>query len=79
MHEDRDQEEREFELRLERVRQAREAIVASLGSWTRGVHAAGRINCPICGLVHGLHFRRAGSNGHIGARCETQGCVAWME
>lgn len=39
---------------------------------------AGVITCPICGTGK-LRYSRAGYNGHVHARCSTDGCVAWME
>jgi hypothetical protein len=35
------------------------------------------IECPEC--KGRLHLSQAGGNGHVHARCETDGCVAWME
>jgi hypothetical protein len=49
---------------------ARAAIVASGKD-------QGYVKCPQCGQR--LSFRRAQSNGHIHAACETGGCVSWME
>lgn len=40
-------------------------------SW-RGVEP-----CPICGK--NLHLSIAGYNGHVHGRCETDGCLNWME
>lgn len=35
------------------------------------------IACPAC---HGrLHLRIAAYNNHVHGKCETPGCVAWME
>ena len=61
---------------------ARSAIVEHLGGqWKHGMSgASGRIDCPACkasGLT--LRFTRSGYNGHIHARCSTEGCVSWME
>ena len=62
-------------------RKARQAIVAFLGGpWKRGLPGRkGTIDCPVCGVVNGLHFSRSGYNGHIHAQCETDKCVCWME
>ncbi len=35
------------------------------------------LTCPICAGI--LRYNVAGYNGHMHARCETAGCVAWME
>jgi len=64
----------------ENIEKAREAITARLGRWRRGdPSAAGLIDCPVCGGRETLGYRRAGSNGHVHARCLTPGCVSWME
>ena len=38
---------------------------------------AGVIECPACGGR--LHLTQAASNGHVWGKCETKGCVSWME
>ncbi len=38
---------------------------------------SGVIECPAC--KGKLHLSQASSNGHVHGRCETQGCVSWME
>lgn len=41
-------------------------------------NTGGVIECPVCGGV--LHFSIAGAyNGHIHGKCETEGCLSWME
>lgn len=37
----------------------------------------GVVECPVCGGSR-LHLRHA-PNKHIWARCETQGCIAWVQ
>ena len=37
----------------------------------------GIINCPKC--TGPLHFSIAKINGHIWGRCETEGCLQWMQ
>jgi hypothetical protein len=37
----------------------------------------GWIHCPTCNKP--LHFSIAKLNGHIWAKCETEGCIQWME
>ncbi len=39
---------------------------------------AGIMQCPIC-KTGKLKYSRANSNGHVHARCSTDGCVAFME
>lgn len=76
------EEERQREADLERrmdefiavltvVRPAIEARHEATGEW------AGSLDCPKCSKP--LHWRKAQSNGHIHARCETEDCVSWME
>ena len=63
---------------FERVMKARKAII-DMGAKPRSV---GSLCCPVCNgggkQERTLHWSMA-SNGHIHARCDTQGCVAWME
>jgi hypothetical protein len=35
------------------------------------------VECPAC--KGKLHLRIYKYNGHVHGRCETEGCVAWME
>ena len=35
------------------------------------------ITCPVC--AGKLHLSQAAYNGHVRARCETQGCIAFIE
>jgi hypothetical protein len=43
----------------------------------KGKSAAEVVECPAC--KGRLHLSISGYNGHIHGRCETDGCVAWME
>lgn len=56
------------------------AIAADIGGdWKRGdPSVAGAIDCPVCGSSGALSYSRAGYNGHLHARCKTDGCVSWM-
>lgn len=38
----------------------------------------GVMDCPIC-KTGKLSYSRSTYNGHVHARCSTEGCVAWME
>jgi hypothetical protein len=58
---------------------ARIAIVEHAGPWKRGQGAGGKIDCPVCGGKETLGYSRAGLNGHVWAKCSTDGCVCWME
>jgi len=37
----------------------------------------GCIECPLCGCK--LRFTVAKSNGHVWGKCETDGCLSWMQ
>lgn len=37
----------------------------------------GVVECPIC--KGALHLSQSAYNGHVHGRCETPGCVSWME
>lgn len=41
----------------------------------RGIRGA--IDCPKCGGK--LHYSISSYNGHTHGKCETQGCVSWMQ
>jgi hypothetical protein len=75
------EEERQLAKLFARTTTARKAIVDALGGpWQRGMKTqSGEIDCPICGKTKTLRYSRSGYNGHIHARCDTDGCVAWME
>lgn len=62
---------------FERAMTARKAIVEHAGPHQNGVGKSGVIECPNC--KGQLHYSRAGRNGHVMAKCETDGCVVWME
>lgn len=74
-------EEAEFEKRFASTMIARVAIVEHLGGpWKRGMSGtSGVIDCPACNSQKSLYFSRSGYNGHVHAKCDTKGCVSWME
>jgi len=37
----------------------------------------GVVECPVC--KGKLHVSHAEYNGHVHGKCETEGCLAWME
>ena len=43
----------------------------------KGKDWAGEIPCPACETT--LHLTHAAINGHVHGRCETAGCVSFME
>lgn len=38
----------------------------------------GTMDCPVCGSGK-LQYKRSNYNGHVHAKCSTDGCVAWQE
>ncbi len=65
---------------IQNIGAARAAIFAHIEArGKKGQDDAGALNCPCC-EGGDLSYRYAGSyNGHVHARCSTDGCVAWME
>ena len=53
----------------------RAAIISHLNGAKGG---AGTIDCPAC-KTGTVRYSRAECNGHVHARCSTEGCVSWME
>lgn len=64
-----------WEEHIQRTIRARKAVVERIAA---GHGKSGAMMCPIC-LRGSLHYVRHDYNGHIHAKCETAGCVAWME
>jgi hypothetical protein len=56
-------------------------VLAETRTWrVKGKLSADRaevIECPAC--KGRLHMRQSAYNGHVAAKCETKGCVSWME
>jgi len=58
-------------------------IFPVIGKWRRGWSKKNRvgkeevIECPAC--KGELHLSQAAYNGHVWGKCETDGCVNWME
>lgn len=66
-------EEAESAVKFEKIITARAAIVAHAKDHPED----NTIPCPACKkgvLCHAVH-----SNGHVHAKCSTDGCVCWME
>lgn len=77
--EELDEKERKLRQSIENIGKARKAIVEAIGD-RKKQSLGGRIDCPVCGNPDCLSFSYAGSyNGHIHAKCSTEGCVCWME
>lgn len=56
-----------------RIASAKQAILTAVKS---GASSSGTIDCPTCG--ESLRYSVA-TNGHIRARCSSEGCCAWIE
>ena len=52
-------------------------VVPEIKQAHKGKNWSGTRVCPVCDGT--LHLSHAASNGHVHGRCETDGCVAWME
>lgn len=55
---------------LKHMPAARQAMIATGDD-------CGTVDCPKCGK--GLRWSKARCNDHIHAKCETEGCLSWME
>lgn len=69
-----------FERSIKRM----ELIAPLLSEWRKGwnvkTHRVGKqeiVECPVC--KGKLHLSQAAYNGHVWGKCETPGCVSWME
>lgn len=74
----REEAEEDDKKQIESIRNfltAREAICKAAGN-KRGLRDS--IDCPICESGR-LSYSIAALNGHIHAKCSTDGCVQWME
>lgn len=55
-------------------------VMVGIADWRRahkGKSAAETVDCPAC--KGRLHLSITAYNGHVHGRCETEGCVSWME
>ena len=52
-------------------------IVRRVKDEHKGHEWQGVVECPVC--KGKLHLSHAAYNGHVWGRCETEGCVSWME
>lgn len=60
---------------MERMRIAGPVILAWRNKPPRGKQEI--IDCPVC--EGRLHLSQSSHNGHVHGRCETAGCLNWME
>jgi hypothetical protein len=65
----------------ERCLQRTMAAIKVAGAWrVKPKPAADRhevVECPVCNGR--LHLGQSAYNGHVHGKCETEGCVSWME
>lgn len=54
-------------------------VVSQWRTWSKKNRVAKQevIECPAC--KGRLHLSQAAYNGHVWGKCETEGCVSWME
>ncbi len=54
-------------------------VINAFKTWTPRNRVAKRevVECPIC--KGRLHLAQAASNGHTQGKCETSGCLSWIE
>lgn len=53
------------------------SVVPEIKRKHKGKSWAGVVECPVC--KGRLHVSHAAYNGHVHGKCETAGCVSWME
>lgn len=70
---DREETEREIKKAMAAIRVAAEWRVKPKPAQARSEV----IECPVCSGR--LHLSQSSANGHVHGRCETAGCVSWME
>jgi hypothetical protein len=52
-------------------------IIAEIKKAHKRKNWRGDVTCPVCNRK--LHISHAASNGHVWGKCETDGCLSWME
>jgi len=75
--------EEEIRTQLDALAAAEKRMLASMNLVRKIKHEhwgkdwQGEEKCPVCGGK--LHIRHSAYNGHTAGKCETEGCLAWME
>lgn len=74
----REQAEKEYD-ELEAVWEKTIKVIKAIALWRKKPPIGKQevIECPEC--KGRLHLSQAAVNGHVHAKCETNGCVSWME
>lgn len=78
--EELDQQDADFEKAIEESmrRMALAApLIAAMKKQYKGKSVKGVKTCPVC--QGKLHLSHSGYNGHVWGKCETDGCLSWME
>lgn len=70
-------EDREFDRSVSRMVKVFPVVNELKRKHGKGTGGAGVVECPECKGV--LHWGIAKYNGHIRMRCETEGCISFME
>lgn len=52
-------------------------LISKIKQEHAGTSWEGTVECPVC--AGKLRISHAAYNGHVHGRCETDGCLAWME
>lgn len=74
------EQEAAFEIAMQESNRRMELVgplIVAMKKQYKGKSVKGVKTCPVCGGK--LHLSHSGYNGHVWGKCETEGCVAWME
>jgi allantoicase len=69
--------EKEMNAHMEKTMVVWATIIPEIKTEFKGQSWKGVRECPIC--KGRLHLSHAAFNGHVWGKCETEGCVAWVE
>jgi hypothetical protein len=69
------QSEAEWKAAQDRFRKVMPVVAEWRNKGAKGKYEV--IECPACGGK--LHLQQSHYNGHVHGKCETDGCVSWME
>lgn len=70
------QQDREMETAMARM-MLTIPLIGDIKEKHAGTNWQGVVECPVC--KGNLHMSHSGYNGHVWGRCETEGCLSWME
>jgi hypothetical protein len=75
-----EQQEADFEKAMEKSMRRMTLvapIITAMKKKYKGKSVKGVKTCPVC--QGKLHLSHSGYNGHVWGKCETDGCLSWME